>query len=77
MTGALNPTDKCLLHIPHKNVDKGGIETLLSTMPKNVVTERKVDGLTDALDDNFMAIEQWVDRFYKDCICDCADGGGT
>lgn len=71
MTGAANPTDKCLLHIPHKNVGELG-EVVISN---STVDKRKLEGLLDAFDDNFSAIERWVDRFYKDCICDCAEGG--
>jgi hypothetical protein len=72
LTGAANPTDKCLLHIPHKEV--GGLEDVIT--PSNIVHKRKLEGLLSAFDDNFQSIEQWVDRFYKECICDCA-GGGT
>lgn len=74
MAGALNPTDKCLLHIPHKDFDMRGMEALVSV--GIVEKDDPIKGLLNSLDDNFMSIEQWVDRFYKNCICDCA-GGGT
>lgn len=68
MAGALNPTDKCLLHIPHKDFRMSGVDRLLTEETKP---------LLKALDDNFQSIERWVDRFYKECICDCNGEGGT
>lgn len=71
MTGAANPTDKCLLHVPHRTVGRDLVRKIQSDPEP---TLKKV-GL--ALEANFTDIERWVDRFYKECICDCAGGGGT
>lgn len=76
MAGALNPTDKCLLHIPNKNVGAQLVAEVKKMLPPEtpLSDHRKLDSIGRALDDNFSAIEQWVDRFYKECICDCASG---
>lgn len=77
MAGAANPTDKCLLHIPNKNVGAQLVAEVKKMLPPDapISDQRKLNMIGKAIDDNFTAIEQWVDRFYKECICDC--GGGS
>lgn len=78
MPGALNPTDGCLLHIPNKNVGAQLVAEVKKMLPPEapLSDHRKLDAIGRAIDDNFSAVEQWADRFYKECICDCAGGGG-
>lgn len=78
MAGAVSPTDKCLLHIPNRNVGAQLVAEIKKMLPEDtpMATRRKLDSIGRALDDNFDAIERWVERFYKECICDCGGGGG-
>lgn len=70
--GAANPTDACLLHIPNKNVGAELVAEFKHTIGDMTITqERKLDIIARQIDDNFDAIERWVDRFYKECMCDC------
>ena len=69
MAGALNPTDKCLLHVPHMNVGKDIVRKI------EMDPEPPLMKVGMGLEANFREVERWVDRFYKECICDCAGGG--
>lgn len=74
MAGAPFPTDKCLLHIPNKNVGAeliAEVKKITGVKEIDVAESRKLDQIAKQLDDNWDAIERWVDRFYKECICDC------
>lgn len=76
MPGAENPTDGCLLRIPYKNVGAQLVAEFKKMLPTDapISDHRKLDAIGRHIDDNFSAIEQWADRFYKECICDCAGG---
>lgn len=78
MPGAVNPTDSCLLHIPYRNVGAQLVAELKKMLPEDapLSDRRKLDTIGRHIDDNFAAVEQWVDRFYKECICDCGGGEG-
>lgn len=76
MAGTNAPTDKCLLHIPNKNVGAQLVAEMKKLLPEDtpIGTLRKLDSIGRNLDDNFDAIERWADRFYRECICDCSGG---
>lgn len=78
MAGAATPKNKCFLHIPNKNVGAQLAAEVKKMLPDDapMSDRRKLDSIGRAIDDNFASIERWVDRFYKECICDCA-GGST
>lgn len=71
MTGAANPTPKCLLHVPHRRVGHELVRKM------NMDADSTLKAVGRSLDNNFQEVERWVDRFYKECVCDCAGGGGT
>lgn len=81
-TGAFSTapyTSNCLLTIPYKNVGQK-IQDIFDQLPDELVSPELKRQFADAmteLDTNWIEIERWVDHFYKNCICDCNDGGGS
>lgn len=67
----------CYLHVPFKEVGSE-LSALLNDVLGDTLTpgqKKTLDDLLGKIDTNFLEVERWADKFYKDCICDCREVG--